>query len=799
MIVPNNLNYSQVSATSQTLTGRVSSAEEVIVVICADFQGGSANSLTAKFNGVNIPQASAGIQATGLCLSVIFIVWNPPVGSYSVTLADANASVLSTTVMSLLGVSKRSQTPINANTSSASTPASLVLPVQVAAANSIIIDCLTQNDATTAITAGAGQTQIMNLGDTGGNNYGSSYKYASPGLQSMSWTLTTTNTASYALVVLEPDDAPSIWYPNVQLRSRTDMAQQNNLNTGGVKGITGPNGGSGSFGFFQTTFYQNSFLHTIGRALSPGGSQAIPAAETEQQTGQIIIDKIYQGQSSAGAALTLDINIPSQDAILIVTGGSVVAAGGAWLSNTINGNPLTKLIGQVTAGADAEIWWNPYPTVGIWPLVITPTAITGQAYVNAFVLLGVDKRSINVQTLAVGDAASTTLINGTIAPDAPNSLVINVLSTLNATRVPVPDASQNQMYNPVGINAGEYMMVGFNITSSAQLIEYNLGVAVNASLVAITLRPATAASIWNPNVDIRTLDDVVDANALDTGSTPATGRYGYKESQFYLNSFLHTIGRVAALPAAAPVNATVSQVAGSVTATGGTQTVASVQKQSVAQVAGSVTATGGTQTTATVNIAAVSQAAGTVTATGGTQTVAAVIIASATATQVAGTVTATGGTQTVASVQKAAVAQVAGTVTATGGTQTAASVNIVAVAQAHGTVTATGGTQTTSAVVSQSVSQSAGTVTATGGTQASVATQVAAVTQAHGVVLATGGTQTVSAVVITPASFTPLSFILSTLSTDRNLNQSSTSSTISGDSTIKNINASDVETNINTT
>lgn len=538
------------------------------------------------------------------------------------------------------------------------------------------------------------------------------------------------------------------------------MAQQNNLNTGGAKGITGPNGGSGSFGFFQTTFYQNSFLHTVGRQLSPGAAQAIPAAETEQQTGQIIIDKIYQGQSSGGAALTLDINIPSQDAILVVTGGSVIAAGGVWQSNTINGNPLTKLIGQLTAGADAEIWWNPYPTVGIWPLVITPTAITGEAYVNAFVLLGVDKRSINVQTLAVGDAASTTLINGTITPDAPNSLAINVLSTLNATRVPVPDASQNQMYNPVGINAGEYMMVGFQLISSPQLIEYNLGVAVNASLVAITLRPAMAPSIWNPNVDNRTLDDVVDANALDSGNTPATGRYGYKESQFYLNSFLHTIGRVAALPATAPLSATVSQVTGSVTATGGTQTAASVQKQSVAQVAGSVTATGGTQTTATVNIAAVSQAAGTVTATGGTQTVTAVIIASATATQVAGTVTATGGTQAVASVQKAAVTQVAGTVTATGGTQSITTVRDASVAQVAGTVTASGGTQVAGSVVSSAVTQSAGTVTATGGTQAATATQVGTATQTHGIVLATGGTQTVSGAVIVPANILPLTITL---------------------------------------
>lgn len=802
MIVPNNLNYSQVSATTQTLTGRVSSADEVIVVICADFQGGSANSLTAKFNGVNIPQASAGIQVTGLCLSVIFIVWNPPVGSYAVTLADANASVLSTTVMSLLGVSKRSQTPINANTSSASTPASLVLPVQVASANSIIIDCLTQNDATTAITPGVGQTQIMNLGDTGGNNYGSSYKFASPGLQSMSWTLTTTNTASYALVVLEPDDAPSMWYPNVQQRSRFDVAGPNNLSTGGAKGITGPNGGSGSFGFFQSTFYQNSFLHTIGRALSPGASQAIPAAETEQQTGQIIIDKIYQGQSSGGAALTLDINIPSQDAILIVTGGSVIAAGGVWLSNTINGNPLTKLIGQLTAGADAEIWWNPYPTVGVWPLVVTPTAITGEAYVNAFVLLGVDKRSINVQTLAVGDAASTTLINGTITPDAPNSLAINVLSTLNATRVPVPDASQNQMYNPVGINAGEYVMVGFQLISSPQLIEYNLGVAVNAALVVITLRPAMAPSIWNPNVDNRTLDDVVDANALDSGNTPATGRYGYKESQFYQNSFLHTIGRIPQ-SAASIVNANITQVGASLTFTGGTQTVASVNNSAITQVAASLTFTGGTQALATVNDVAIAQVAASLTFTGGTQALA--TVNDSAIAQAHATLTFTGGTQAVASVQDQAIAQVgasltftggtqliqtfsaisqsAASLTFTGGTQAIAAVRSVQIAQVAATLTFTGGTQVLTAAGTISIAQVHASLTFTGGTQSFVAQTDASVSQTHATLTFTGGTQAIAS--ITPPNFVPLTITLVARPLVVTLNASPSSITLSDDSQLE--------------
>lgn len=546
MIVPNNINYSQVSAITQTLTGRVSSADEVIAIICADFQGGSANSLTAKFNGVNIPQASVGIQATGLCLSVIFIVWNPPVGSYSIVLADANASVLSTTVMSLLGVSKRSQTPINANTSSASTPASLVLPVQVASANSIIIDCLTQNDATTAITAGGGQTQIMNLGDTGGNNYGSSYKFASPGLQSMSWTLTTTNTASYALVVLEPDDAPSIWYPNIQPRSEFDVAGPNNLSTGGAKGITGTNGSTGVFGYHPTTFWQNSFLHTVGRVLPPSTAPS-PAAELERPTSKIIIDQISQGQAVGNgitaATLNIPVSIPSSDTTLVVTGGNVVATGLPFASMVLDGTPLIQLIQTAVAGADAEIWWLPNPSVGNHTLTVVGGNALSEVYVNAMSILGLDSSTTPI-VASITDAASTSVITVPIIPVASNSLIIDTISTLNATAAPVADQSQNQVFNGSRLASNENLISTYKIgNTTGEQMSYSLTVAANAALVAVAFKPVHSTSLWYPNITNRNLDDTVDTNGLDASFNPAFGTYGYKPSSFYLNSFVPTVGR----------------------------------------------------------------------------------------------------------------------------------------------------------------------------------------------------------------------------------------------------------------
>jgi hypothetical protein len=216
----------------------------------------------------------------------------------------------------------------------------------------------------------------------------------------------------------------------------------------------------------------------------------------------------------------------------------------------------------------------------------------------------------------------------------------------------------------------------------------------------------------------------------------------------------------------ANISTAVTQLAATVTATGGTQTAASVRNVSIAQVAGTVTASGGTQTIATVNNSSVTQLAANVTSTGGTQTVAAsqftaitqsaanvtatgntqsvATINNVSITQLAANVVSSGGTQVITAATSASVTQTAATVTASGGTQTvSASIN-ASVAQLAATVTASGGTQTVASVEFASVAQSAATVTANGGTQAVVTTQSVAITQLAGSVTATGGTQTVA-------------------------------------------------------
>lgn len=1090
MIIINNINQAQSATTPITLTGRVSSADEVIVILIGD--DSSTIPGFVKFNGTNVPLVVSALQGV-VESAAIAIVWNPPVGAYTVLIDDQNTGGLAVTVMSLLGVSKRTTNVITATSTAGANAATLAVPIQIASANSMVLDVIAINDAATTFPfAALPQKQFYNIADSVGANIAMSYMYAQPGVQTTNWAIQATGSPlAYCAIVLEPAQAPSIWFPNLGLRSVDDAAgpavliqgganhqtalrgsynfKENNyyknsfLHTVGrmlnpppsvlplpppssmtsqividkitemtVNGVTNPSiqhtvtsadvvllvivgalttdptiqvngtsipkigtvtnvsqiaaisymvnppvgsltitaltanqtvsfaaitllgvnkstsqpqvvtaapaagavntivnsaraksllidifsdsnldvvkpstaeqtqlfnspvsgvvavaasyrtadfgsytmgwiGGTGnlaqaivvlepahapstwfpvignrnindvirtnaldssnlsvaglqySFGNNPITLWQNSFLHTVGRtapqpgstvnasitqvaasitfadgggntvaavnnvsiaqsaatltftggtqviatvnnvAISQlaatitfaGGTQAVAtvnnvaiaqsaatltftggtqtvatiqnvsiaqlaatitftggtqtavgtpvfipsAVEVEQQTSQIIIDKIYQATSSGGNPLTIDVSIPSPDAVLVVTGGSVISTGGQWQSVSYRGSPGVNLISQVTSGTDAEIWYFPLPTVGVSQLVITPTATFGQAYVNAIVLLGVDKKSVNLQAVAASN--SGTIVGTSITPDAPNSLLVSVLSALDTLGEPTPQQNQNQMFAPSGINSNEYVEVAFQLASSTQNITYSLGTLANASLVVVSFRPAQPGSIWFPNIDTRQLNTVVDANGLDSGITPIPGTYGYNAALFYQNSFLQTIGRY-------------SQKA--------------VQSAFITQSAASLTFTGNTQTVATVNNVSI--------------------------TQVAATVTFTGGTQVVASVQNASVTQSAATVTFTGGTQAVATVNNVNISQLGATITFAGGTQVIATINNVSITQSAATITFSGGTQIASTRVTAAVTQVAASLTFTGGTQAVSS--FTPPVYTPI-------------------------------------------
>ena len=193
-------------------------------------------------------------------------------------------------------------------------------------------------------------------------------------------------------------------------------------------------------------------------------------------------------------------------------------------------------------------------------------------------------------------------------------------------------------------------------------------------------------------------------------------------------------------------SSTITQVAGTVTVSGGTQTPATTRLVNITQTAGTVTVSGGTQTVVSQVNTAVTQLAGTITVTGGTQAISTSSVASAAISQLAGTITVTGGTQVIATVQNATVGQSAGTITVSGGTQTPATVNDVSITQSAGTITISGGTQVLSSVQNASLTQVAGTITVSGGTQSANATRLVSISQLAGTVTVSGGTQTVQSV-----------------------------------------------------
>lgn len=162
---------------------------------------------------------------------------------------------------------------------------------------------------------------------------------------------------------------------------------------------------------------------------------------------------------------------------------------------------------------------------------------------------------------------------------------------------------------------------------------------------------------------------------------------------------------------------------------------------SVTQTAGTLTLTGGTQAVATSNISAVTQSSASLVITPGTQAVASQVTTSV--TQVAASLVITPGTQAVASVQIASITQTSATLTITPGTQAVASSQVASVTQTSANLVITPGTQAVGAgsIVSASVTQVAANLVITPGTQAVASAQIAALTQAAANLVITPGTQ----------------------------------------------------------
>lgn len=514
------------------------SSQDCVLVVFGSFN--TTTALTALFNNAPMTQLIAPAPPSGGASGAIWYISNPPVGVYPFSLTATSATFCGVTAMVILGADKKVLIPQTFSAQLATGASTAAITFPLLPADSLVVDMLAGAYGSFPVTytpTTSEQTQVANESAVAATTTAISGSYIVPSGNApvtMGWTASANNSGGLQIAIaLEPAQAPSIWFPTMSPRQLGD------INVHNADGIAG-SPASFQEGYKPLQFYINSFLHTIGRFHPP--PPAIIVGETETPTSQIIIDKIVQAEIGGGSTLTVDVLIPSQDAVLLVTGGSVIATGGAWQSVSFNGDALIKQVQAGVAGNSAEIWYMPNPPVGVYPLTIVPTATFGQVYVNAMVLLGVDKKDVNLITASNTDALASTSISTSITPDAPNSVVIDVFVGIDAVSQPAPDPSQTQIFNPTSINTNEYVLTTHKISSSQTNMTYQLSTNINAALVAVCLRPAQAPSIWFPVIGLREIDDVVTTNGLDSGTT-LTGNYGYKESMFYLNSFTHTVGR----------------------------------------------------------------------------------------------------------------------------------------------------------------------------------------------------------------------------------------------------------------
>lgn len=396
----------------------------------------------------------------------------------------------------------------------------------------------------------------------------------------------------------------------------------------------------------------------------------------------------------------------------------------------------TKKVDITDAGGADEVGWYGYNTTSSATPTLTVTfaaSTIGTVFINEYVyynsgtIVALSSDPFDQLKSATGGPSTTPATGNTPALAASGDLLVAGAGTLD---------SANRYQAGTGYGGASGHQNGTTLDGG-----FEDGVATSSSAQSASFT-ITASDDWGafimafkqPSTGTNGTVTQVGATVTATGGTQA----------------IATIQNISISQSAATVTATggtqgvvgqqfqtVTQVAANITATGGTQAVASIQDVSITQVHATLTATGGTQSVSTTAFGTVSQVAATITATGGTQ----LAETNGLITQVAANLTVTGGTQVVASIQDVSISQVGATLTATGGTQVVSAGFVALISQIAATLTATGGTQ---AVVSKQVvaiAQTHATLTATGGTQAVASIRLVTITQVHATVTATGGTQ----------------------------------------------------------
>lgn len=297
--------------------------------------------------------------------------------------------------------------------------------------------------------------------------------------------------------------------------------------------------------FDQFTFqpkqppYASEFWYSVGRLTQPNTTTPPTlVAETELQTSQTVVDRITQQAVVSGTSITSDHLVSSQDAVMLIF-ASQMGVAQALNAVTLNGVALTPLgnpsVSTLTAGA----YYVVNPNVGINVISASATLPTALELI-VMTLLGVDKKTTTPVIVANTGALGSPSTN--ITPASANALLIDYVSSLGTSIS--EDASQTVYFDQPQAASQAAGSIKLS-TSGQQTMSWTTLSSAWVQLV-VALEPANALSMWYPAIDLRNLSDVIPVNN-DDASNPVGAFYGTDgnfPTQYWQNSFLHTIGRL---------------------------------------------------------------------------------------------------------------------------------------------------------------------------------------------------------------------------------------------------------------
>jgi len=254
----------------------------------------------------------------------------------------------------------------------------------------------------------------------------------------------------------------------------------------------------------------------------------------------IIIDRISTIDTTSAGSLSVKHSITSQEVVLVV----LAESGTASLTVTFNGVKLLRLISSTSPGGDAvQFYYMKNPPVGTYTLSVT--GLSGGGDLIGISLLGVNKAITPVTFSTTGSTTPTSL---SINSPFYNGLVIDALNVATPT-TSAPDSAQTAI---TFADTPSFYFTNSSykfVSNQSNTMKWNFtGTITDFTWAAIVLAPAQAPSMWFPNIGFKN-------NTIPTRSDtdPASFIIREKPSQFYKNSFLHTVGRMMFVNQAAPV------------------------------------------------------------------------------------------------------------------------------------------------------------------------------------------------------------------------------------------------------